>query len=147
MSEERLSYEDTLAYSQGLRRQVVDHYMEVGVPKDPKDVETVLKALKDMDSTAINDRKNTIDEKTADGSKEVAMALMDVVRMQQNSNPFERQPDGSVPEPPVASKEQLGDFQLVDGEEEIGVVSEKADDFLKRMDEQRLASYKLDDEE
>lgn len=134
-----LSYEDTLAYSQGIRRTVVDKYMEKGVPKDPKEVETVLKALKDMDSTAINDRKNNIDQASADSSKEVAEAMREMVLMQQNRNPFERTPDGSVETTPVpeANPEKLGDHELVDGEEEIGVIAETSNDFMKRMESNR----------
>ncbi len=133
------NYEETLAYSQGIRRTVVDHYMQKGVPHDPKDVETVLKALKDMDGTAINDRKNSIEQNAADSSKEVATALRDMVMMQQNRNPFEREPDGSVREVPVpqANPEKLGDHELVAGEEEIGVVAETSSDFMKRMERER----------
>jgi len=133
------NYEETLAYSQGIRRTVVDHYMKKGVPEDPKDIDTVLKALKDMDSTAINDRKNSIEQNAADSSKEVASALRDMVMMQQNRNPFEREPDGSAKEIPTpqASPEKLGDHDLVDGEHEIGVVSETSTDFMKRMERER----------
>lgn len=147
MSDDILDYEATLAYAQRTRRTIVDHYMEGGVPQELKEVDTVLKALKDMDTTALNDRKNNIDEKSADGSKEIANALMEAVRLQQNRNPFEA-PEGEVERDiPTLDKAQLGDFELVDGEGDPGGDPEKADDFLKRMDEQRLASYKREDEE
>lgn len=138
------NYEETLSYSQGIRRRIVDKYFAGGeVPNDPKDVETVLKALKDMDSTAINDRKNNIDQATADSSKEVATAMRDMVLMQQNRNPFERSSDGSVEENvviPEANPEKLGEHELVEGEEEIGVIAETSTDFMKRMEERHQAN-------
>lgn len=140
------NYAEILGYSQGIRRTVVDKFMEEGVPQDPKDIEIVLKALKDMDSTAINDRKNSIEQNAADSSKEVATALRDMVMMQQNRNPFERTPDGSAKEVPVpqANPEKLGDHTLVEGEEEIGVVAETSTDFMKRMERER--SFILDED-
>ncbi len=121
--------------------------MEEGVPKDPKDVEIVLKALKDMDGTAINDRKNSIEQNAADSSKEGAIALRNMVWMQQNRNPFEREPDGSAKEVPVpqANPEKLGDHELVAGEEEIGVVAETSSDFMKRMERER-STYTEDED-
>jgi len=139
-AQDRLSYEETLAYSQNIRKRVVDNFIKETIPNDPKDIEIVLKALKDMDTTAINDRKNNIDERNADSSKEVAEAMREMVLMQQNRNPFERNPDGSVEHVPVpeANPEKLGEHELVDGEEEIGVISETSSDFMKRMESHRI---------
>ena len=136
-----LDYNETLKYSQRLRRQIVENFISPDgkVTTDAKELDTVLKALKDMDQTALQDRKNQIDQSGADSSKEVAEAMRDLLAMQMNKNPFQRQPDGTaVPAPlPSIDKAKLGDHLLVKGEEEIGVITETSADFMKRMEEQR----------
>jgi hypothetical protein len=135
--EDVLDYQQTLSFSQRIRRRIIDKVMEDGeVPNDPKAVDTLLKTLKDMDQTALADRKNQIDQKDSDTSREVADAMRQMLEMQKNANPFARRDDGSVAAPtvvPSVSVEKLGEHKLVEGETEIGVISENCGDFMTRM--------------
>lgn len=140
-------YRETLNYSQGVRKRIVEHFVGEGqIPNDPKELNVVLKALGDMDKTTLMDRKNDIDQGNADTSKQVAEAMSEFIQMQQNRNPFQRSTDGGVvpqqpkPEslqPPSVDVEKLGDYQLVEGETEVGVINESYSEFMKRMDEQK----------
>lgn len=130
-----LDYEATLRFSQGLRRQIVGALTKGGVPTDKDSVDMILRSLKDMDATAINDRKNNIDQGMADSSKTVAEAMREFVTLQMNRNPFERTPDGEAKPTtvPTVDLEKLGDFELVAGEDEIGTVQETSAEFMERM--------------
>lgn len=135
VSEDSMGYEEVLRYSQNIRRTIVSSYMEQGVPKDVKETGMVLKALADMDKSALEERKNAIDSGNADSSRKVAEAMQEFIRLQKNRNPFQRdsddQPVGAVPE---LTLEQLGDFELAPGETDIETIQETADDFLERME-------------
>lgn len=136
---QRMSYEETLAYTQSLRKDVVDNLVspEDGSPPvgDKEKLDFMLRTLKDMDSTALNDRKNTIDRDNADSSKTVAEAMQQFLVMQGNSNPFERRTDGSAPAViPDADPEKLGEQSLVEGEGETGVIEETSASFMERME-------------
>ncbi len=142
-----MEYRETLNYSQGVRKRIVDHFVGEGsIPSDPKELNVVLKALGDMDKTVLMDRKNDIDQGNADTSKQVAEAMSEFIQMQQNKNPFQRSTDGGVvpqqpaPEslqPPSVDVEKLGDYQLVEGETEVGVVNESYKEFMARMEKEK----------
>lgn len=136
-----ISYEDSLAFSQGVRRLVANELIKGGVPTDQDGVKLLMTVLKDSDTTALNDRKNKIDQDTANTGKEVVDAMMQLLPSLSNRNPFMRQADGSVAqdvaveEVPVPSVDpsKLGDFPEVEGEEHIGIVSEDINSFLARV--------------
>jgi hypothetical protein len=136
-----MSYEQALAYSQGIRRKIVASKMRGGVPRDNDDIKVLLSTLKDHDTTAINDRKNNIEESASASSAEIAQAMVEAVKMLKNDNPFSlRSADGSV-DPnhvprallPKLDESKLGEHEIVDGEQEIGVVQETSESFFSRM--------------
>lgn len=133
-----LGYEETLQFSQAVRRRVVRHFTAGGIPGDVKEVSVVLKALKDMDTTALDERKNNIEQGNADSARTVAEAAREFIHLQKNRNPFEKTQDdkyaGAIP---VIESERLGTFDIVPGETEIGVVIESSADFMKRMDHEK----------
>jgi hypothetical protein len=144
MSSDAMNYQETLQFTQSLRKQLVTEYVKPGMEglvKDEGSVDRLLKTLKDMDQTALADRKNTIDSSTADSSRDVADAMQKFVHMQMNRNPFERLPDGSVAPAsegatviPQVNEEKLGEHDLVEGEAEQGVIVESSSDFMARME-------------
>ena len=139
-----LTYEESINYSQRIKRQIVANKMQGGVPRENEDIKIVLEALKAHDSTALSDRKNRIDESTSQSSAEIAQAMVEIVKQQANKNPFaSRSEDGS----PVAAgnessprailpkldESKLGHHDLVEGEGEIGVIQETSETFFNRM--------------
>lgn len=137
MSDEPLSYTETLHYTQGLRRQIINKKIEKGIPEDDDSINVLLKAMKDMDQTAIQDRRNNIEEDNSNNAREVAASMKEFLTMQRNENPFMRTETGEVVEHalPKLNQERLGSFQLVEGEQEIGILQESADAFIERMKE------------
>lgn len=138
----QLNYEETLQYSQRMRRKVVSHLTQEGqhIPGDIKEVNTVLKALADMDKTAIDERKNNIEQGNADSARLVAEATREFILQQKNRNPFEADEQTVMEgQPPQVSPEMLGEHALVPGEAELGVIQERSEDFMKRMGEQLKA--------
>lgn len=143
VAEVDLTYEQSLAFSQRIRRQIVKKKMTPNgdIPADNDDIKIMLSALKDHDHTAITDKRNTIDASTSASSAEVAHAMVEAVKMLKNENPFSlRSADGSfdanhTPRAilPKIDENRLGEHDLVDGEGEIGNVQETSDAFFNRM--------------
>lgn len=136
-----MTYEQALAFSQGIRRKIVASKMKGGVPRDNDDIKILLSTLKDHDTTAINDRKNNIEEAGSASSAEIAQSMVELVKQMKNENPFSvRTSDGSL-DPnhsprailPKLDESKLGDHDLVNGEGEIGVVQETSETFFSRM--------------
>ncbi|MNF54730.1 hypothetical protein D3C81_434020 [compost metagenome] len=137
---DEMTYEQALAFSQRVRRTIVREKLKGGVPSDLDEVKLVLSALKDHDTTAINDRKNTIEEGVSQSSADVASNMVELIKMMKNENPFSRAPDGSAPADhtprailPNIDESKLGDHELVDGEGLIGTVQETSESFFGRM--------------
>lgn len=137
MTEEvAMTYEETLRYSQNIRRRIVDEHTKEALPKDLDTMKVVLSALKDMDRTALDERKNVIDQGNADSSRQVAEAMNEFIKLQRNRNPFMRADDDSpsaVGQVPQVDPSELGNHEVVPGEDEIGIVTETADEFMARM--------------
>ncbi len=135
------SYDETLAFSQGLRRGVANKLIAGGIPSDKEGVELLLKTLKDMDKTAIDSKRTAIEADNAGSSREIAEAMVELAKLGQNQNIFERRPDGSVPalelgvsdNLPEVDEAKLGEHTFVPGEDHIGVVAETASEFYSRM--------------
>ncbi len=139
-----MNYEQSIAWSQGIKRQIVAKKIQGGVPSDNDEIKVLLEALKAHDSTALNDRKNRNDEHANQSSAEIAHAMVEMVKQQKNENPFSvRAADGSLEAPvadhvprailPKVDEDKLGQHDLVDGEGEIGTVQETSETFFNRM--------------
>lgn len=142
MADTEYNYESEIAYTQSIRKQIINKKIEGGISNDNDEIKVLLSALKDHDTTTLTDRKNRIDESTSKSSAEIATAFAQFVKLQDNTNPFERNPDGSaltsdteIPTPaiPQVDESKLGDFELVEGEEEIGTIIEDSESFFDRM--------------
>lgn len=67
-SDEDLSAEGLLRYSQGVRKNLVKSMTTRGLPEDKADRQVLLQALHDMDQTSVNRLKLDVDrENTASG--------------------------------------------------------------------------------
>lgn len=145
--EGEMDYAATLAFTQKMRRRLVAKQTKGGqsVPGDKEGIEVLLKTLKDIDGTAIADRRNTIDEGNADTARNVADSMAAFIA--QNQNPFIRQPDGFVAPAPTVNRDRLPQVEHVDGETFIGIVAESEEMFTKRMQGEYEAELDADDEE
>lgn len=139
-----LSYEETLAYSQNVRRRIVEHYTEDKIPADVAEVGVVLKALKDMDVAAIEHKRNSIEEGKSNNSRHIAEAMAEFLKIQRNENPFKAKTliERPIPEVDITL---LGEHTIVPGEMDVEVIVEDADDFIRRMDEKRRLSLEEED--
>jgi hypothetical protein len=132
--QEDLSYGETLNYSQRIRRQIVDSRMVKGVPEDDDSVKLVLTALKDMDKTALDRRRNEIDADSGESAKEIAQAMQAFIAMQGNGNPFMGEGGGKIPS---LTEQDLGEYDIPAGEMESGVIEETSEEFQARMEQRK----------
>lgn len=130
---EVLSYGDTLDYTQRVRRRIINDRMAKGVPQDDDSAKLVLTALKDMDKTALDRRRNEIDSDSGETAKEVALAMREFLILQGNGNPFAVGEGGQAP---AIGLEELGEYNIPEGELEQGVVEETSEEFAARMEQQ-----------
>lgn len=138
MSSAPMSYEETLHYTQGVRKQIVGKLTEEGIPADLDTTKVLLTTLKDMDGTAINDKKVRVEEQNAASNSEIANAVVQYSKMFGDDSPFFRKPDGSALDKdaaavPSADERRLGEHDLVEGETEIGISMENSREFMDRM--------------
>lgn len=132
-SHEVMDYRQTLNYTQRVRKHLVQSQTARGLPQDKEGVEMLLKTLKDMDGTAINDRRNSIEEGNADSARKVADAMTTFIR--ENKNPFRASDDGDViPGPPTLNREKLPSVTHAEGETHIGTIIETSEEFTDRME-------------
>lgn len=127
-----MDYTETLQFTQRLRKQIARSQTTQGIPTDKESVELLLKTLKDMDGTAINDRRNTIEEGTADSARKVADAMADFVKS--NGNPFMRNEEGDAVPIPTVNPSRLPQIEHADDEMHIGTVTETQEEFNNRME-------------
>lgn len=151
-TEKAMDYQQTLDYTQSLRKQLIQAQLSStggALPTDKDGVELLLKIAKDLDHTSHSDKRNKIDQSNSEAGREVADAMRIYVGELQNHNPFTRSADGSAVAnagvrdaeytvvddlpPPSVDPKRLGSHEFVDGEEELGVIMETADEFIARM--------------
>jgi len=128
------TYEDTLQYTQKVRHRIVSHFTQDKIPDDIAELGIVLKALKDMDVSAIDKQRNTIEEQKSGNARAVAEAMAEFLNIQQNGNPFLNKNPGGIGQVPELDISKLGEHELVPGELEIDTTVEEADAFIQRMD-------------
>ena len=147
-----LEYQEILDYTQGKRKAIAEQLAGTSIPNDPETLKVLLSTLKDMDRTAIDDRKANIDAQKATNDSDILEAFTQYVHIQKNGNPFMRNPDGSVGATdtaaapvPAVDVNKLGGDDIPDYVTETGVCSETSADFVKRMEP--IMRAELDDEE
>lgn len=129
-----LSYDNILKFSQGIRKDIALEMVAERLPNDPEQVKLLLNVLKDLDTTALMERKNKIESEGVKSDREIADAFAMLLKQNGNQNIFQAKEPVPVPiEAPVIKPGELGDFQHVEGEMEIGINNETCDEFIKRM--------------
>lgn len=131
--EDDLSYENILRYSQGTRKDLALKMTENQLPEDPEQIKLLLTILKDLDTTALMERKNKIESEGQKSDREIADAFVTLLKQNGNKNLFQVEGNASVIEAPKIEPGQLGQFETVEGEMEIGISAETCDEFVRRM--------------
>lgn len=133
-----MNHADLLERSQNLKLTLIEKLTNNGtvIPTDKEGAELLLKALHQLDATTLGDKRLTIDETANESSKQVNDAWLKLMRQGGNNDPFLAQPGDVIPTaPPTVSLSDLPSRPIIEGEGEIGVISETADDFVRRMEQ------------
>jgi hypothetical protein len=131
-SDEDLSAEGLLRYSQGVRKNLVKSMTTRGLPEDKADRQVLLQALHDMDQTSVNRLKLDVDrENTASGK-----AVQELVERLAQINPrgLSVTPGEEVDRIPTPALGEIPETNVGDGETDIGVRQETSKEFLERME-------------
>lgn len=135
LDDEVLSNEEMLNYSQKIRKGLVSEMTRQGMPVDKDERSSLLQALRDMDQTSVNRLRLDVDKENNAGNR----AAQEIVNRLYQANPYglrarpgEERDD--VPEPRL---DDLPELEFTEGEKEVGLITETASDFLKRMEEDK----------
>ena len=133
-----LTDDDILAFTQRKRKELVNHITSEGMPSDPKDRATLLQALSDMDTTAVNNKKLGAQQKTAEADRVASMAIERFFDSMGNRNPFKGNAEGIDPATVVRSvdENQLPSPDAAPGETDTGISNENYESFMGRFDQQ-----------
>jgi hypothetical protein len=126
----------TLEYTDARRRRFIDQIETENkgvIPTDPDSARLYLKALSDMDSSAVSHARVKTEEKATDNDASVAEIIRDVVRKLDGRNPYKtEEPDASRPLPSLPTEVEASvtvDESLM----ETGKVQESVEEFNRRM--------------
>jgi len=130
-----LSNEEMLNFSQKIRKELVSDMTRAGMPADKDERSTLLQALRDMDQTSVNRLRLDVDKENNAGNR----AAQEIVNRLYQANPYglrarpgEERDD--IPEPDVG---EIPEIEFSEGEKEVGLITETASDFLKRMEDEK----------
>lgn len=135
LDDEVLSNEEMLNFSQKIRKGLVSDMTRKGMPEDKDERSTLLQALRDMDQTSVNRLRLDVDKENNAGNRaaqEIVNRLYQVNPYGLRARPGEERDD--IPEPEVG---EIPEIEFSEGEKEVGLITETASDFLKRMDEEK----------
>lgn len=128
MSEgEFLTDDQLLEHNQRLRKKIADTITKNGVPEDGDSQYVLLTTLKDMDKQIIDKKRVAIDDKNANVANIVAEAVIKISNVFDNVDPFKRV---SAAAPPVIEHDKIPEYEPVNGEMDIGIVTETFDEFM-----------------
>lgn len=130
--------DQNIAYTQQLRRQILTDVTKDGLPKDKESIDLVLEAARDIDRTALGNKRIQSGDRNSDSNHRVAMAVQQLQRSLGNANPFEVGPDGQDPAIDQArfNDDLLPDIEVKPGEMDVGHHEETYKEFMARMDDE-----------
>lgn len=129
---------ETIEYTQGLRRELIKEICGTDnkLPTDKDSAKLILSALKDMDSATLGQARARTEERHANNDELIARTMCDINRKLNGTNPFEAAPTGedatSRPVPTLDGTDEE-EFNIPSTVLEKGQVTEKVDEFLKRV--------------
>jgi len=128
-----------LKYTQARRLQLVKD-ADVDLVADPKGGTVVLKALSDLDKTALGKKKLGIAEKGAENDRLVASAVVRMFKDDGSTDPFLKENAAKGRKAYEADDAaRLPEPVFVEGETEVGVSSENYAEFTSRMQRQGVS--------
>lgn len=127
-----MSDDEILNYTQGIRKQFIEHVTSEGFPSKPREQEVFLSALADMDRVATNNKRIGASERASAADMMVAQTIMQVTEHFGAANPFER--GGSMVNGPLIDPARLPEPEPVPGETDVGISGEKYDEFIERVE-------------
>ncbi len=127
--------DDILRYTQDKRKQLVDTLVADGkMPIDSESQNVLLSTLSDMDKQAMGKKKIAASAAGSEVDRLVATALVTLTKELKGRNPYE-QLDGADQRPvPMVDRSLLPPAELAPGESEVGIVNEKYNDFVTRIE-------------
>lgn len=128
-----LSNEGLLNFTQKIRKELVSGMTTKGMPEDKDDRSTLLQALRDMDQTSVNRLRLDVDQENNESNR----AAQEIVRRLYDVNPYglRAKPGEERDELPIPPDSEIPEIEFDEGEKAIGLVTETADEFLKRMED------------
>lgn len=126
-----MTEDEVLHYTQGIRKDLVDDIIKEGVPTDNETRYALLTTLGDMDKQAMGNKKIAASLVGSESDRLVANALVMLGQQLQGKNPYEKDIGGDIP---TVDFTMLPSADLVPGEDEQGISSEKYDEFMGRME-------------
>lgn len=128
--EDKITDDGAIEFSQLVRKDIVNKLMAEGALDDNNSINTVLRALEGMSSTALSNKRMKTDKEISSEQSKAKTILGEVYKLMGNKNPYESE---------VATNRQLdipdqlcSDFKQVPGETDIGVSVENFDSFAKK---------------
>lgn len=141
MSEDLLTDDNILRFTQGQRKKLEAHLLANGWPTDEDARGTLMTLWNDMDRQALGNKRIGAAEKLADSDKYVASVIADVVRKFGSNIPYEngatQVEQGLLIEQYVESEQgKLPRVEPVPGEMSIGTANMNFGDFVKAFEDE-----------
>ncbi|MNQ46581.1 hypothetical protein D3C85_604020 [compost metagenome] len=141
MSEDLLTDDNILRFTQGQRKKLEAHLLANGWPTDEDAQGTLMTLWNDMDRQALGNKRIGAAEKLADSDKYVASVIADVVRKFGSNIPYENGAtqvgQGLLIEQYVESEQgKLPRVEPVPGEMSIGTANMNFGDFVKAFEDE-----------
>lgn len=140
MSEDLLTDDNILRFTQKQRKTLEAHLLEKGWPNDQDSQEVLMKLWNDMDRQALGNKRIGAAEKLADSDKYVASVIADVVRKFGSNIPYE---NGNIVGTNLlieqyveGEQSKLPRVDPVPGEMGIGTANMNFNDFVKDFEDE-----------
>lgn len=141
---EPLNDEQTLQYTQGVRRKLVDAIVADGqMPAETKDRMTLLATLDGMDRAALAVKKIESKEKTSSADRDAQLVIAAMGRQMGGVSPLRRDPSRPLTDEeraaaaPAFDDSSMEPLDIRPGETEIGISQENSEAFLQRFEGDR----------
>jgi hypothetical protein len=136
---EDLDFDTQLKHTQRIKNRILHKLVHSNpdgtLPTDKDSVELMLKVADSMDKSTIAKKRVNVEEKNGNSAISILTGIAEMVSKGGNTNLFAQEvPTGSNTNTDIG---ELPDFSNAhaNGEAEVGVISETADSFDKRMEE------------